>query len=151
MGLPSSPVLLTLLAPVLLVDRRKSFDFKVGESCSPDVLLILKFCVRGEASDDCEAKNAGCERRNGEVGRLVDSLPLGSGSKNMPGGGGSVKYYTIIGREIRQKGAQNMLKHVLERRRRDERCCLSVPVFGMAIVAVVASWWNNGRLRVSSG
>jgi hypothetical protein len=76
-------VLLTLLAPVLLVERRKSLDFKVGDSCSPDVLLILKFCVRGEASDDCEAKK-GCERRNGEVGRLVDSLPLGSGSRNMP-------------------------------------------------------------------
>jgi hypothetical protein len=76
-------VLLTLLAPVLLVDRRKSLDFKEGERFSPDVLLILKFCCRGEASDDCEAKK-GCARRNGEFGRLDDSLPLGSGSRNMP-------------------------------------------------------------------
>jgi hypothetical protein len=71
-------------------------DFKDGERFSPDVLLILKFCCRGEASDDCEAKE-GCARRNGEFGRLDDSLPLGSGSRNMPGG--NVENYTINGRE----------------------------------------------------
>jgi hypothetical protein len=121
-GLPSSPVLLMLLAPTLLVDRRRSLDFKDEERFSPEVLLILKFCCRGEASDDCEAKK-GCARWNGELGRLEDSLPLGSGSRNMPGG--EVENYTINGRERRRKGAQNMLKRRQERRGRggEVLCC----------------------------